>query len=120
MRTGRAKGFTLVEMIVAIVIAASLGAVIYTTFAQGVRLWTRAAKDRGEWKVDLWVEKMTGELRNAFQDPRWVFKGGRTELFSRPCSMKAAQALRVFRPIFITLSIPGPDLLSPGGLLSKR
>ena len=81
MRTGKTKGFTLVEMIVAIVITASLGTVVYTTFAQGVRLWTRAAKDRGEWKVDLWVEKMTGDLRNVFQDPKWALKGTRTELF---------------------------------------
>jgi len=81
MRIGRAKGFTLVEMIVAIVIAASLGTAVYTTLAQGVRLWTRTAKDRGEWKVDLWVEKMTGDLRNAFRDPQWPLKGTRTELF---------------------------------------
>lgn len=81
MRIGRAKGFTLVEMIVAIVIAASLGMAVYTTFAQGVRLWTRTSKDRGEWKVDLWVEKITGDLRNAFRDPRWSLKGTRTELF---------------------------------------
>ena len=81
MRIGRVKGFTLVEMIVAIVIAASLGLTVYTTFAQGVRLWTRASKDRGEWKVDLWVEKMIADLRNAFQDPKWPLKGTRTELF---------------------------------------
>lgn len=68
-------------MIVAIVITVSLATVVYTTFSQGVRLWTRAAKDRGEWKVDLWVEKMTGELRNSFQDPKWTLKGTRTELF---------------------------------------
>jgi len=80
MPTGRTKGFTLVEMIVAIVIAASLGTAVYTTFAQGVRLWTRVAKDRGEWKVDLWVEKMTGDIKNVFQDPQWVLKGTRSEL----------------------------------------
>lgn len=81
MRIGRAKGFTLVEMIVAIVIAASLSVAVYTAFAQGARLWTRTAKDRGEWKVDLWVDKMTGDLRNSFRDPQWPFKGTRTELF---------------------------------------
>ena len=81
MRIGRIKGFTLVEMIVALVITAFLTIVVYTTFAQGVRLWTRAAKDRGEWKVDLWVEKMTENLRNVFQDPLWALKGTRNELF---------------------------------------
>ena len=67
-------------MIVAIVIAASLGTAVYTTFAQGVRLWTRASKDRGEWKVDLWFEKMTEDVRNVFLDPRWALKGTRAEL----------------------------------------
>lgn len=81
MQIGKVKGFTLVELIVAIVIAASLGLAIYTTFAQGVRLWTRTSKDRGEWKVDLWAEKMVADFRNAFQDPKWPMKGTRTELF---------------------------------------
>ena len=80
MLIGRNKGFTLVEMIVTIVITAFLGIVVYTTFSQGVRLWTRTAKDHGEWKVDLWVEKITADLRNVFQDPQWPMKGTRTEL----------------------------------------
>jgi len=80
MRIGKNKGFTLVEMIVTIVITAFLGIVVYTTFSQGVRLWTRTAKDHGEWKVDLWVEKITADLRNVFQDPQWPLKGTRTEL----------------------------------------
>ena len=82
MRIGkfRAAGFSLVEMIAVLVITASLGAVLYTTFAQGVRLWGRSAKDRGEWKVALFVEKMTGEIRNAFRDPQWVFQGNKNEL----------------------------------------
>lgn len=81
MRTGRDKGFTLVEIIIAIVITASLGLAVYTTLTQGLRLWARAAKDRGEWKVDLWTEKTIGNLRNTFQDPLWPLKGTRTELF---------------------------------------
>lgn len=80
MRTGRVKGFTFVEMIVVIVITASLGAAIYTTFSQGVRLWTRTSGDRGEWKVDLWGEKLIEGLRNAFRDSQWVMKGTSTEI----------------------------------------
>ncbi len=80
MRVGRARGFTLVELIIAVTITVTLGAAIYTCFAQGVRLWTRASRDRGEWKVDLWVEKMTTDLRNAVRDPQWSFKGTSKEL----------------------------------------
>jgi prepilin-type N-terminal cleavage/methylation domain-containing protein len=81
MRTGRVKGFTFVEMIVVIVITASLGVAIYATFSQGVRLWTRTSGDRGEWKVDLWGERLIEGLRNAFRDPQWAMKGTSTEIF---------------------------------------
>jgi len=80
MRAGRPRGFTLVELIIAVMITVTLGAAIYTCFAQGVRLWTRASRDRGEWKVDLWVERMTTDLRNAVRDPQWGFKGTPKEL----------------------------------------
>ena len=74
------KGFSLIEMIVVLVITASLGIAIYTTFSQGVRLWSRTAKDRGEWKVSFFMETMTEGLRNAFKDPRWMFRGDKTIL----------------------------------------
>lgn len=81
MRKGSAEGFSLVEMIVSMVVVACLGTALYATLAQGVRLWTRASKDRGEWRADLWLEKMTEDLRNTFQDPKWPFRGTRTALF---------------------------------------
>ena len=100
MRIGRNEGFTFVEMIVAIVITASLGIAVYTTFAQGVRLWTRTAKDRGEWKVDLWVEKMTEDLRNSFWDPLCPLKGTRTGFFFATLTHDASGALREGSPVY--------------------
>ncbi len=81
MRRGKASGFTFIEIIVVTVIVATLSAALYATFSQGVRLWGRVAKDRGEWKADVWLDKMTGELRNTFHDPQWRFRGTRAELF---------------------------------------
>ncbi|HPW77349.1 MAG TPA: type II secretion system protein GspJ [Candidatus Omnitrophota bacterium] len=81
MRRGKASGFTFIEIIVVTVIVMTLGAAIYATLSRGVRLWGRVAKDSGEWKADIWLEKMTGELRNAFYDPQWKFRGTKTELF---------------------------------------
>lgn len=101
MRIGRGRGFTFVEMIVAIVITAALGSAVYSTFAQGVRLWTRAAKDRGEWKVDLWVEKMTGDLRNSFWDPKYPLKGTRTEFFFATLTYDTKAALREGSPVYV-------------------
>ena len=100
MRIGKVEGFTLVEMIVAIVITASLGLAVYSTFAQGVRLWTRASKDRGEWKVDLWVEKMTGDLRNSFWDSKCPLKGTRTEISFATLTHDAVGARREGLPIY--------------------
>lgn len=73
-------GFSLVEMIVAMVIASSLGFAVLTTFSQGVRLWSRAAKERMEWKVSLFIDKLTEELRNEYADPKWNFQGTQTLL----------------------------------------
>ena len=70
----------MVEMIVALVISVSLGLAIYTTFGQGLRLWSRAAKGRSEWKISLFLDKFTEELRNEFSDPKWKFQGNQAGL----------------------------------------
>jgi len=62
-------------MIVAVVMTAFLGTAIFSTFSQGLRLWARSAKDRGEWKVELFMERLTHELQNNFADPKWRFRG---------------------------------------------
>jgi prepilin-type N-terminal cleavage/methylation domain-containing protein len=99
MRIGRAKGFTFVEMIVAIMIVAMLGVAVYTTFSQGVRLWTRTAKDRGEWKLDLWVEKITGDIRNSFWDAKVPFKGAPTEFSFATLARDPGDARREVFPV---------------------
>ncbi len=80
MKLGRRQGFSLIEMIVALVITAFLSGAIYTTFSQGLRLWNRGSKDRSEWKTHLFLEKFKTELRNAFMDPKWSFQGNKNGL----------------------------------------
>jgi prepilin-type N-terminal cleavage/methylation domain-containing protein len=116
MRIGRVRGFTLVEMIVAILIAASLGVAVYTAFAQGVRLWARAGKDRGEWKVDLWVEKMTGDLRNSFWDPQCPFKGNRTDFSFATLAHDSSAALMEGSPVYFRYAFD----LKAGGVISEK
>ena len=87
-------------MIVVIVITASLGAAIYATLSQGVRLWTRASRDRGEWKVDLWGEKLTEGLRNAFRDPHWAMKGTQTEFFFSTLGQEEGRAFVQPVPVY--------------------
>jgi len=56
-------------------ITAILAGAIYTTFSQGIRLWSRGSKDRQEWRARIFLEKLTLELRNAFMDSQWGFQG---------------------------------------------
>ncbi|MBU9889676.1 MAG: prepilin-type N-terminal cleavage/methylation domain-containing protein [Candidatus Omnitrophica bacterium] len=72
------RGFSLIELIITLTITVTLGAAIYTTFAQAMRLWNRAVKTRAEWKVGLFLDQLTHEFRNEFQDPRWGFQGDRS------------------------------------------
>lgn len=87
-------------MIVAIVIVSSLGIAVYTTFAQGVRLWTRTSKDRGEWKIDLWGEKVIGDLRNSFWDPRCPFKGSRSKFVFATLTHATKGELQAGSPVY--------------------
>lgn len=138
MRNGRTRGFTLIEMIVAVVMAASLGLVIYTTFAQGVRVWKRAAKDRGEWSMELWKEKMTGNLRNAFRDSRWPLKGTNEELYFSTLMHEGgkqwtkdppvyfhyrfdskAKAIKEYRYAFEDVLVPKPGMKTVSSVLEK-
>jgi len=80
MRVGKQQGFSLIEMIVALAIIAVLSGAVYTTFSQGLRLWSRGSKDQSEWRSHLFLEKFTTELRNAFMDSKWNFQGNKNGL----------------------------------------
>lgn len=62
-----AKGFTLVEFLVAVIIISFLGGVIYTTFSQGMQLWYRGQKSHDDSDLDFFIEKITRDLRNSFK-----------------------------------------------------
>lgn len=80
MRTKRLRAFSLVEMIVVMMIVTALVAAFYATLSQGLRLWRRGSADRGQWKVDLFLEKITGQIRNAAEDSLWRLRGSKTTL----------------------------------------
>ena len=73
-------GLTLVEMLIAMTILSFLGAVVYTTFSQGMSLWHRAAKDHPETDVEIFFEKLTHDLRSAIVSERVHFKGVQDQL----------------------------------------
>lgn len=65
MKRKSESGFTLVEVIVSAVIISLLAAVIYSTFAQGIKLWHYAWRERPEWQIDIFFDKFGSHLRNA-------------------------------------------------------
>lgn len=60
------KGTTLVELLVAAVIFTVVAAAIYAVFSQSAKLWSRAAQQKPEWEIDLFFERISSELRNAY------------------------------------------------------
>lgn len=60
------KGFTLVEILIAVLITSFLGAVIFSVFSQGVRLWDRAYQQRSNFDIYYFVEKLNTDLQNSF------------------------------------------------------
>ncbi len=78
------KGFTLIELLLAVTLTAVLAAGIYSTFAQGLRLWKRAVDMKPDMESDLVFEKAASDLRNAFNAKKRPFKGEKNflEFFS--------------------------------------
>ncbi|MBI4549798.1 MAG: prepilin-type N-terminal cleavage/methylation domain-containing protein [Candidatus Omnitrophica bacterium] len=72
----REGGTTLLELLVASVILTVVAAAIYTVLSQSARLWSRASRPRPQWEIDLVLEKISSELRNAFAFEETGLEGG--------------------------------------------
>jgi hypothetical protein len=68
-------GFSLIEMILAGALVAVLGGAVYSSFSQGVRLWRYVADARPRIELDFLMDRLTLDLRNAFQDSASPFSG---------------------------------------------
>jgi prepilin-type N-terminal cleavage/methylation domain-containing protein len=61
------RGFTLIEILVSTSIISFLGVVIYATFYQGLNIWSRALNQDPVIDVDIFLDRLGGELSHAFQ-----------------------------------------------------
>ena len=61
------RGFSLIELLITVVIISFLGTAVFSTFAQGLRLWKRATAVKPEIESAFLFEKMASDLRNAYQ-----------------------------------------------------
>lgn len=68
-------GFTLIEVMLAVMIVSVISVAIYTTFAQGINLWKRALSEQPDLDVELFLEKAAMDLRNAFPYGTQGFSG---------------------------------------------
>ena len=75
IQPGGKGGFTLIELLLAVLIISFLGEALYGVFTQGIRLWRRAVREKPEIEIDLYFEKLTADLRNAFNYPKKPFIG---------------------------------------------
>lgn len=68
----------MIELLVAIVVSSFLILAVYATFSQGVGIWRRAMTSFPKSEVDIAVEKMKQDLRNAYPYRPDMMSGGPT------------------------------------------
>lgn len=99
------RGFTLIELLLAVTLTAVLATGIYSTFAQGLRLWKRAVEMKPDMESDLVFEKTASDLRNAFNAKKSPFKGEKSFLeffsYSQQDLMDSEHGHRIKMPVRI-------------------
>lgn len=100
----REKGFTLIELLLAVTLTAVLAAGIYSTFAQGLRLWKRAVEMKPDMESDIIFEKTGADLRSVFIGKKRPFKGEKNlvEFFSySQQDLMDEHGLRIKKPVWV-------------------
>ena len=76
----KAKGFTLIELVIAILILAVIAVSVYGSFSAGVKAWRRGGEDRELQKIRIALLKIQKELRSSFFFSKAPFKGASSEI----------------------------------------
>jgi|GEM_PF-1302833 len=69
------KGFSLIELLVAMTIVSFLGGAIFVTLAQGIRIWQAAVRESKQGVQEFFFEEIKSELRNSFFYGKSAFNG---------------------------------------------
>jgi prepilin-type N-terminal cleavage/methylation domain-containing protein len=69
------KGFTLVELLIVTALISVISLAIYTTFSNGVKIWQRMDREVLEEDLDIFFERFTSDVRNAFGFTGIAFSG---------------------------------------------
>lgn len=69
------KSFTLIELLMAIGMIAVISLAIYNVFDSGAKIWQRLYKSAGAEDLNIFLDKLAGDLRNSFYFPGINFLG---------------------------------------------
>lgn len=76
MKIGQNKGFSLVELFISTAILFLVGVAVYSTFANGIKVWHRANINRQlERDINIALTKLSRDLRNTFKFSKIPFEG---------------------------------------------
>ncbi len=103
-RANSTRGFTLIEVLLAVTIMAVIATGIYTTFAQGLRLWRRAIEIKPDIESNLIFEKAAADLKNLFPGKKPPFKGEQNALeflTYSPQDLTDEDGHRIKQPVFV-------------------
>ena len=79
--SGRAGGFTLLELLLVTSLLALIGLAIFSTFSRGLAVWQRGSQNNtAELKARFALEKFGQEFRNSFKFSGLEFSGARDQI----------------------------------------
>lgn len=101
----RQRGFTLIEVLLAVILTSVLAGGVYSAFSQGVRLWKRSIEVRPDLESDIVFEKIHADARNVFQSRMRPFGGDKGSLsffsYSGQDFVDARSGSRIKQPVWV-------------------
>jgi prepilin-type N-terminal cleavage/methylation domain-containing protein len=96
-------GVTLIEVLIAVSIVGFLGGVLYTTLAQGIRIWRLANRENPKLNFIFLLEKMNSDVRNSFAYSEMTFSGSPDsfEFYTAPPSFDTQPAESIKKPVLV-------------------
>lgn len=68
-------GFTLIEILIVMAILSVVALAVFSTFNSGIKIWQRLTKSAIAGDLDIFLEKISYDLRNSFKSSEIKFVG---------------------------------------------
>lgn len=73
--SGVLRGFTFVEMLLATVMVSLIAVALYVMLANGIKVWEVVNQESSQIDINIFVERISEELKNSFDFKNIVFYG---------------------------------------------